>query len=340
MKQISIIIPCRNEEKFISKCLDSIINNDFPKDKLEVLVIDGKSSDSTPEIVKSYLKKYSYITLLNNSEKNTIAGLNLGIKNTSGDIIMRVDGHSYIEKDYIQQCVDTLTRTGADNVGGAMRPVGETYIQQAIAFATSSIFGMGWGRFHYSDKEEYVDTVYLGAFKRSIFDKVGLFDPEMLYSEDNELNLRIIRNGSKILLSPRIKSYYYPRESLKELWKQYFNYGYFKLKVILKHGLTISLRHFIPSFFVASLFITAILSFFKQIFLYLLSALLSTYLIVSLLFSLKNSLNKGIRYFPILPIVFATLHFSYGIGFLKGIWDFIVLKKHKRRKIEDVPLTR
>lgn len=221
-----------------------------------------------------------------------------------------------------------------------MRAIGNTYIQKAIAFATCSTFGIGWGKFHYSDKEEFVDTVYLGAFQKSIFEKVGIFDPEMQYSEDNEFNLRIMKSGGKILLSPKIKSHYFPRESLKELWRQYFKYGYFKLKVMQKHKIKISFRHFIPSCFVATLFISVLLTFYKSLFAYLFYLVTSSYIAISFLFSLKIVLDKGIRYLPILPIVFATLHLSYGIGFLKGIWDFIVLKKHKRNKIEDVPLTR
>lgn len=327
---ITVILPVRNEEKYIERCLNSIVEQTISKDLIEVLVIDGNSTDKTPEIVRSYLKQYNYINFLNNPEQNTIAALNLGIKRALGEIIIRVDGHVYLEKDYVEQCIEVLKRTGADNVGGNMRAGGNTYIQKAIAFATSSIFGIGWGKFHYSQKEEFVDTVYLGTFKKSIFEKVGVFDPEMQYSEDNELNLRIIKSGGKILLSPKIKSHYFPRESLKELWIQYFKYGYFKLKVMQKHKIKISFRHFMPACFVTTLFVIPSLAIFKPTFAYLFYSLIGSYLAISFLFSLKIVFDKGIRYLPILPIVFTTLHLSYGIGFLKGIWDFIVLKKYKK----------
>ena len=319
---ITVILPVRNEDKHIERTLNSIVGQTISKDFLEVLVIDGNSSDSTPEIISLYSQKYNYIKLLKNPDQNTIAALNLGIRESSGDIIIRVDGHTYLEKDYIEQCIDALQRTGADNVGGAMRPTGETYIQKAIAFATRSFFGIGPGKFHYSQKEEYVDTVYLGAFRKKIFEEIGVFDPEMNYSEDNELNLRIIKKGGKILLSPKIKSYYFPRKSLKELWNQYLKYGYFKIKAIQKHKLTSSLRHFVPAFFWGTLFVSAVLSLFNQAFLYLFYLLVGSYFAATILFSLKISLSNGLQYFFVMPFVFATLHLSYGIGFLKG---FLIL---------------
>ncbi|WAC06778.1 MAG: glycosyltransferase family 2 protein [Thermodesulfobacteriota bacterium] len=324
---ITIILPVRNEGSYIRRCLDSILDQTISKDLLEVLVIDGNSDDATPEIVRSYSRQFRYIKLLKNPEQNTIDALNLGIKNASGDFIVRVDGHSYLEKDYIEQCIKALECTDADNVGGGMRPVGDTYLQKAIAFATSSVFGIGRGKFHYSDKKEYVDTVYLGAFRRQVFDKVGSYDPEMHYSEDNELNLRIAKKGGKILLSPKIRSYYFPRESLKEVWRQYFKYGYFKPKVLQKHNLSISFRHFVPAFLVASLVATATLSFFRPLFGYFFYGIFACYLSISFLFSLYISINNGIRYLPIMPIVFATLHLSYGTGFIKGLLDFLLLKK-------------
>lgn len=324
---VTVIIPARNEEKYIRKCLDSIVEQTFPKDSLEVFVMDGNSTDSTREIVNSYEAKYNYIKLIDNPEKNTISALNRGIKKASGNIIIRVDGHACLLSDYVEQCVKALERSGADNVGGAMRPIGTTYLQRAIAYATSSIFGIGWGKFHYSDKEEYVDTVYLGAFRRVVFEKVGLFDPEMQYSEDNELNSRILMHGGKILLSPKIKSFYFPRESIKDLWRQYFKYGFFKTKVIQKHKDLSSFRHLIPTFFVTGLFTSGLLALFNILFSHLFYALLGSYIFVSLLFSLKIAMAEGIQYLPILPIIFGTLHFSYGIGYLKGLWNFIILKR-------------
>lgn len=326
---VSVILPVRNEAKYIGQCLDSIISQTISKNKIEVLVIDGISTDKTTEIVRDYMQHHQFIRLLHNPEQNTIAALNIGIKRAVGDIIIRVDGHTYLEKDYIENCVAELESAEADNVGGAMRPIGTDYIQKTAAFATTSMFGIGPGKFHYSDKVEYVDTVYLGAFKKKVFERVGLFDPDMPLSEDNELNLRIIKSGGKILLSPRIKSYYYPRKSIRELWSQYFKYGYYKVKVLRKHKLDFLIRHLIPSIFVSSLVVSATLTVFKSVFVYLFSGILSSYLFASIFISLNISLRTGIRYFPALIVVFATLHFGYGIGFLKGFFDFIILKKSK-----------
>lgn len=225
---VSIVLPVRNEEKYIKICLDSIIAQKYPKKLLEVVVVDGISTDGTRDIILSYKDKYGFIKILDNCEKNTITGLNLGIKNAKGDIIVRVDGHVFLEDNYIEQCVRALFQSDAANVGGLMRPIGKNYIQRAVAFATSTIFGIGWGKFHYSKKDQYVDTVYLGAFKKSLIEKIGLFDPEMSYSEDNEFNLRIARNGGKILLCHKIKSYYFPRNQLTDWHGNIINMGIIK----------------------------------------------------------------------------------------------------------------
>jgi succinoglycan biosynthesis protein ExoA len=324
---ITVVLPVRNEAEYIGLCLDAVIAQDYPKDKLEILVVDGRSTDATREIVARYSETHPYILLVDNPEKNTIAALNIGIQNARGEIIVRVDGHCRLEPDYLSQCVQTLETDAADNVGGLMRPVGKSYVQQAVALATSTIFGLGWGKVHYQEKEQYTDTVYLGAFRKCLFDKIGLYDPEMSYNEDNELNFRIIQHGGKVLLSPKIKSHYYPRDSIPRLAKQYYNYGYYKPKFIMKHKWSVSYRHFIPSLFVASLFLSAISSIFFKSFLYLLYALIGAYAALALMFSLTIALQRGFKYLPALPVIFATIHMVYGIGFLTGVKDFMLGKQ-------------
>ena len=340
---VSIIIPCRNEEKFIGKCLDSIIAQDYPKDRIEVLVIDGRSTDRTREIVKKYAQKYPFIKVLDNPRKITPTALNIGIKKAKGEIIIRMDAHNVYEESYVSKCVKYLKEYNVDNVGGIwiVLPANDTIVAKSIALALSHPFGVGNAYYRIgSKKPKFVDTVPFGCYKKEIFEKIGLFDEDLLRGQDAEFNARLRKNGGKILLVPEIISYYYARDSLSKLRRMYFQYGYFKPLTAKKIGNVYTIRQLIPGAFVGSLIILLMLSVIYRPFLWLFLFILGSYTITNLGFSLKISFKKGFRFFFVLPLVFATIHFSYGIGYLKGIWDFIILKKHKKKKIEDMPLTR
>jgi glycosyltransferase involved in cell wall biosynthesis len=313
---VSVIIPVRNEEKFIAQCLQSVVDQDYPQDNMEVLVVDGGSEDRSREIISEFSSRYLMIKLLDNPELNAPAGLNLGIREARGDIIVRVDGHCLLEPDYVRQCVRCLRETGANNVGGLMKAVGQDYVSQVIALAISSFFGSGGSKFHYASREQYVDTVYLGAFPRHVFDRIGFFNEGLVRNQDYELNYRIRAAGGKIFLSPAIRSYYYGRSTLRDLWHQYFQYGFWKLEMIQMHPRSVQLRHLVAPLFVFSLFATALLSFAHRGFLSLFLLAISSYLLVSLLFSLLIARRKGWRYFPLLPVAFAVMHFGWGLGFL------------------------
>ncbi|MDI6792498.1 MAG: glycosyltransferase family 2 protein [bacterium] len=340
---VSIIIPCRNEEKHISKCLDSTIVNDYPKDKFEVLVVDGMSEDGTREIIGKYAQQYTNIKLLDNPKKIAPTAMNLGIKEAKGNIIIRMDAHTEYPKDYISKIAYWLEKSGADNVGGmwVTLPGADTLKANAIAFALSSPFGVGNAMFRIGIKEPaYVDTVPFGAYRKEVFSKIGLFDEELVRNQDDEFNLRLIKNGGKILLVPEIVSYYYARDSLSKLWRMYCQYGYFKVRVIQKIGAVLTLRQVIPSLFVGSLMLTGILSFLTKYFLGMFFVIFGLYLVANTAFSFHIALRKGWKLFLVLPLAYVTLHFGYGLGFLKGIWDFMILKKHLKQKIKDVSLTR
>lgn len=341
--KVSIIIPCRNEEKFIDRCLDSIIANDYPKEELEVLVVDGMSEDRTKEIVNKYAERFSFIKLLSNLKRIVPTAMNIGIKNAQGQIIVRMDAHNIYEKDYISNCVRYLQEYKVDNVGGIWitLPGDNTGIAEAIALALSHPFGIGNAYYRTGVKSpKYVDTVPFGCFKKEIFNDIGLFDEDMLRNEDDEFNQRLIRNGHKILLVPDIVSYYYARETLAKLWKMCFQYGYFKPLVIHKVGTVFTWRQIIPAIFIGCLVIFLSLSLISKLFLWFVVILFLLYLSSNFFFSLQIAIKRSLRYLPILPIVFFTLHVSYGVGYLKGIWDFLILKNHKRKKIADVPLSR
>jgi len=316
---VSIIIPVRNEENFIAGCLQSVVDQDYPHDRMEVLVVDGRSEDRTREIVADFALKHPMIKLLDNPRLSTPAGLNLGIREARGDVIVRVDGHCVLEADYVRQCVRCLRETGADNVGGLMRAVGEGYVSQVIALAINSFFGSGGSKFHYAAKEQYVDTVYLGAFPRHVFDRVGYFNEKLVRNQDYELNYRIRAAGGKIFLSPAIRSSYYGRSTLRDLWQQYFQYGFWKVEMIQLHPKSVRVRQLVPPLFVFSLVAAGLLSPIHQAFLRLFLLILASYLLAALLFSLKLAQRQGWRYLPLLPVAFAVMHFGWGLGFLLGL---------------------
>ncbi|GJQ23461.1 MAG: hypothetical protein HBSAPP01_12510 [Candidatus Brocadia sapporoensis] len=210
LPSISIIIPSRNEEKFIDKCLDSIIAQDYSKEKLEILVVDGMSNDKTREFIKGYSKQHRYIKLLDNPGKIVPTAMNTGIRDAHGEIIIRMDAHNIYEKDYVSKCVKYLQEYNVDNVGGiwVTLPGSNTLIAQSIAFALSHPFGVGNAYFRIGSKEpRYVDTVPFGCYKREVFQRIGLFDEDLVRNQDDEFNLRLTKNGGKLLLVPDIVSY-------------------------------------------------------------------------------------------------------------------------------------
>ena len=320
---VSVIIPCRNEEKFIERCLDSILNQDYPKDKLEILIIDGMSEDKTREIINKYIEKCSFVKLSENHKKFTPFGLNIGIKEAKGEIVMRMDAHATYEKDYISKCVRYLGKYEADNVGGVIKtiPKEDTLIAKAIAFCMSCSFGVGGSVFRTGSKEvKETDTVFGGCYKKEIFDKVGLFNEKLLRSQDIELNLRIKRNGGKIILAPDIVSYYYPKDNLIGFLKHNFLDGVWSTYPAKVAKIKLKLRHYIPLVFVLSLFFWGLSGLKYRFFFHLFALEVLSYLLSSFYFSYKiGKKENDSRYFLLMPIVFAVRHFAYGIGSIFGL---------------------
>ena len=304
---ISIIIPCWNEEKFIGKCLDSILEQDYPKDKIEVLVIDGMSEDKTREIIKEYSEKYPFVKLLENPQKFTPFALNIGIKNAKGEVILRIDAHAGYEKDYVSKCVKYLQEYNADNVGGVMKtlPREKTIAARAIALCLSHSFGVGGSQFRRGiDKPKWVDTVFNGCYKRDVFDKVGLFNENLIRSQDMEFNLRLKKAGGKILLHPEIVSYYYyPKSNLKDFFLHNIKDGIWAILPLKFVRIPLKLRHYIPLIFVLTLPLS-----------------IWPYILLSLFFSLEIAIReKDFRLFFIMPLAFGTRHIGYGLGSVWGI---------------------
>ncbi|MFC1584258.1 glycosyltransferase family 2 protein [Fibrobacterota bacterium] len=323
----SIIIPVRNEAKTIADCLNSILDNDFPKTQYEIIIIDGESDDNTREVLKNIDWRQVEHQILANEKKITPVSMNLGIKKARGLYIIRMDAHTSYATDYIRKCVEYLDRGVADNVGGPMRPVWESLLGQAVGIATSSSFGIGNARFHFPEHRGYVDTVYLGAYKKEVFEKIGLFDEELVRNQDDELNFRLVKNGGKIYLAPDIRSFYHPRSSFTSLWRQYFEYGFWKVRVIQKHGVPASWRHTVPGAFVTSLLFSLAMSPWSSGALFVFTTIISAYTLACLAATGFASWNKEKKLILVLPLVFFVLHFSYGFGFLSGILVFYLQGK-------------
>lgn len=330
---ISIIIPCRNEEEFIAKCLNSIVNNDYSKENLEILVVDGMSKDRTRQIVDEYIKQYSFINLLDNPKMIAPSALNIGIENAKGEIIMRMDAHATYEKDYISKCVNYMKKYEADNVGGKMITISgnDGLVSKAIVLVLSHRFGVGDSYFRIGTKEpKFVDTVPFGCYKKEVFEKIGLFNESLVRNQDIEFNLRLKKAGGKILLVPDIVSYYYARSNLKSLFMQNFGNGLWVIYSNRFAKAPFSWRHLIPFIFVLSLLGSLFLSIFWKPFLYLFLIIILTYLTANVFFSLSISIKNGIKLFPFIVISFFVLHFSYGLGSLCGLMKLIALSSKIR----------
>ena len=329
--ELSILIPCRNEEDCIEECVRSILQQEDIPGALEVLVADGCSTDRTGEILQRLEAEDSRIRVIKNPAGIVSSGLNMALAVARGAIILRMDAHTIYARDYIRQCLRVLKETRADNVGGPALTCANGYVQKGIAAAYHSRFAVGGARFHDPQAEGYVDTVPYGCWPREVFERIGFFDEELVRNQDDEFNLRLTRAGGKIWQSPLIKSWYHPRGSLADLFRQYGQYGYWKVRVIQKHKLPASLRHIVPGGFLLALIILPTVSLWWVPALWGWIGLVILYVACNLGASLLTARQTEWRLLPLLPVVFAIYHFGYGLGFLRGFWDFVMLR-HRPHK--------
>lgn len=243
---VTIAMPAFNEEHYIEACIRSVQAQDYPRDRIEILVADGRSTDRTREILAELAADDPRIKVVDNPERLQAAGLNKLIRAARGEIVVRMDVHCEYAPTYVRRCVETLDQTGADNVGGAQRAKAKTPFQEALCAALRSPVGVGGARYRDATAEGFVDTVFLGAFRRKIFETIGLYDPNAITNEDAELNQRLLASGGSIYLSPAIEVHYYPRDSFATLAKQYWKYGRGRARTLLKLGRFPTLRPLIP----------------------------------------------------------------------------------------------
>lgn len=318
---VTVVMALRNEAAFVHRSVGAALAQDYAG-PLEVVVADGMSSDATRAVLGELASRHENLRVIDNPRGIVAAGLNAALRHAKGEVIVRVDGHTEIASDYVRQCVAELARTGADNVGGRMTAAADGLAGAAIALATSSPFGVGGARFHYSNRREWVDTVYLGAWRREVFDRIGVFDEELVRDQDDELNYRLRKQGGRILLSPAVRSVYHGRCSLRSLWRQYFQYGTWKVRVLQKHPRQMRPRQFAPPLFAALLVGLSASSPFSLVARRALATLLAAYGAGAIGASALSARRGRWRFFPILPPVFAILHLSYGLGFLTGLARF------------------
>jgi succinoglycan biosynthesis protein ExoA len=326
--RVSVVVPCRNEIRHIHAFLDSVFSQELGQIEMEVLVADGMSDDGTRRVLDEYEERFAALRVLDNPGQIVSTGLNRAIRESKGEIIVRMDAHTIYAPDYVRCCVETLHETNADNVGGPALTLADGYIAQAIAHAFHTPFACGGAKYRNPRYEGSVDTVTYGCWRKSTLERLGMFDEKLVRTEDLELNVRIVSRGGTVWQSPRIISWYWPRSSLSGLFWQYFQYGFWRVAVTRKHGWFKSLRNLVPGsgllIGIVLLLGVAAASFggfvrCREIFLADWVALVFLYFTASFASAFSVAKREGWRFLPVLPIVFATYHLSYGSGFLLAL---------------------
>lgn len=325
---VSLICPIYNEEKHIEKCVESLLAQDYPRDRMEILFVDGMSADRTREILDAFQAKYAFIRMFDNPGRTAPYALNIGIGVSQGEVVMRVDAHSAYPPDYVSRLAESLIRLGADNVGGLWNtlPAADTPVCRAIAVASSHVFGVGLSVHKVgADKVRQVDTVPFGCFRREVFDRVGLFDTELTRNQDDEFNGRIIKNGGRIYLIPSVRIDYTARDTIGKAARMYYQYGLFKPLVNKKLGAPATLRQFFPALFVLGIVAGAVWSVFSPIILWIYLGVWSLYLLFGVSFGVREAARfKDWRFIFTLPCVFFVIHTAYGLGYWKGLYNVLL----------------
>lgn len=340
---VSVIVPCRNEANYIGPCLDSILQNDYGPDRLEILVVDGQSTDGTLQILDRYARSWSQIRVLANPGRIAPTALNIGILHSTGAVVMRIDAHCRYPEGYISSLVKWLARSGADNVGGLWRilPGSNTGMARAIAIALSHRFGAGDSHFRVGTSvPKWVDTVPFGCYRRNVFDRIGLFDEELVRNQDDEFNQRLLKNGGRILLVPDVTIDYYARDTLSKVVRMHYQYGLFKPLAAKKVGRVGTIRQLIPSAFVVSLALSLVLGLVSAPARIAFIVILGTYSLALTASVLDVVLNAPFRVALRLFVVFPAIHFSYAFGWIHGAARLVARKNPVGGKTSEVPISR
>ena len=320
---VSVIMPVRNEQGFLGECLDAVFAQDYPHDRMEVIIADGESTDGTLKIIQEMQQRHPNLRVINNPGRIVATGLNEATAQAQGDIVIRVDGHCTIDRQYVRRCVERLHQHNADGVGGSIETVGLTPTSKVIATAMSSRFGVGGSQFRTTQNKTVVaDTIPFPAYTRSIIQQAGKYDEELVRNQDDEYNYRLRKMGAKLILAADVRSTYYCRSSIRSLYRQFFQYGFWKVRVMQKHPGQMRPRQFAPMLLVVTTIALLLLSLSWPIAYPILGALAALYLAMNLCASVTLAAKHGWPMLIRLPLVFSTIHFAYGLGFLWGLLWF------------------
>ena len=321
MTSVSFVIPVRNEEGYIRACLRSLVNQDYRECNIEIIVVDGRSSDRTREIIGEFCAQYDHVRCLDNPAGIVPTAMNLGIRAARGEVIIRADGHNVYPPDYAANCVRYLEQTGADNVGGPCLtlPANESLGARLVAAILSSPFGVGNSKFRTGGEEGFVDTVPFGAFRREIFDRVGMYNEKLVRNQDNELNARIRKAGGKIYLTPALTTRYHPVKSFLGLLKYAFKTSRWHIFTLRENKEAMGLRHLAPAVFLILLLISFAASFMNVYAKAFLAAMMCTYLLIGFYFSLRAKTKGNWDVALVQPFASFCFHIAYGAGTLFGL---------------------
>lgn len=311
--RVTIVMPVRNAAASLPESLGAVLRQTRPPD--QVVVVDGDSEDGTAELARRLLDDSDDIdhAVVVNERRIVPVSLNRALERATGDVVIRVDGHCVVDDDYVEACIDVLRETGAECVGGPLRTVGIGDQAEAIAIAQSSRFGVGGVAFRTSREARLVDTLAFGAYRREVFGQLGEFDEALVRNQDDEFNLRLTRAGGRIWMDPRVGSTYYSRGTLRKLAQQYFEYGYFKVRVMRKHRTVPSPRHLVPAAFVGALVVTALLAAIGRR-RWPLGLLTGTYVTATGASAVAASPRGRPGLVPLVAVAVATMHLAYGLG--------------------------
>lgn len=320
---VSVIIPARNEADHIKQCIQSIYKNKSKDIDIEIIIVDGMSNDNTDKEVISLLSEGMPIQILKNEKKITPIGMNIGLEKCKGDYLLFSGAHAFFPSDYIGKCLDSLNRkTEVWCAGGSIRTISESYWGRVIAAAMSSPFGVGNAKFRMLTSSGYVDTLAFGLYPRWVFDRIGKFDECLIRNQDDDFNYRIIKAGGKIYLDSKIVSTYYGRSSILKLIRQYYQYGFWRVKTIIKHHSISSIRQIIPAIFILCIVLGGVLSCFSNLIAFLYLIFLFIYVLFLMVGTVDVAKNSGLNIAISAPLIFVVLHCSYGIGFWSGVFAY------------------
>ncbi len=331
--KVAITIPCRNEEKYIIQCVQSVLASKTNNIEIQVIVCDGKSTDATLLLLEEHYQRDTRVKILINESQFTPQALNLGIRSTDADFVMILGAHSVISIDYIQKCVDAFSiDLSIGCTGGLLINKHEDSIAANVSYCMSSTFGVGSAHFRTGTKNGFVDTVAFGVYKKEVFEKAGLFDEDLIRNQDDEFNYRVVQSGFKIYLLTDTYIEYFVRSSFKKLWNQYLQYGYWKVYVNKKHKAVTSMRQLVPILWVCYLFSLLVFRLFVPgLKLTLVATIpLLLYFFMGIFFATKRDITFKDSLQRI--YIYAILHTSYGWGYVKGILNFILLNKKPGKK--------